>query len=78
MLHGKKSAAGVAERLRLHRDAFPRVDEHLAERPRGVGPDDLLDAAAAAWTGVRFAAGIAETICAQQRDAKGLITAIRF
>jgi predicted RNase H-like nuclease len=50
MTHRKKIAAGVNERLALLRTVFPDIDRHLLRRPSGVGKDDLLDAAAAAWT----------------------------
>ena len=49
----KRTAAGARRRSTLLR-------EHLIDvprRPQGAGLDDLLDAAAAAWSGRRFARG---------------------
>jgi predicted RNase H-like nuclease len=58
---GKKSWAGMAERRRLLAEAVPPL-----RIPDGLGPagrvpvDDVLDAAAAAWTAWRVANGTAE------------------
>jgi predicted RNase H-like nuclease len=48
--HRKKTDTGVNERLALLREVFPNIQRHFEDRPPGVGKDDLLDAAAAAWT----------------------------
>jgi predicted RNase H-like nuclease len=48
MAYGKKTKAGVEERLELLRTVFPSIEPHLQNRPAGVGRDDLLDAAVAA------------------------------
>jgi predicted RNase H-like nuclease len=53
MVHNKKTKEGVAERLALLSPVFPEIERHLGGRPPGVGKDDLLDAAAAAWTALR-------------------------
>jgi predicted RNase H-like nuclease len=50
MMHRKKIEDGVNERLALLRPVFPDIERHLQNRPSGVAKDDLLDAAAAAWT----------------------------
>ena len=49
MAHRKKIENGRKERPDLLRPVFPDIC-HLKDRPSGVGKDDLLDAAAAAWT----------------------------
>jgi predicted RNase H-like nuclease len=73
MKHNKKSKRGRAERLRVLADFDPDVRKRVAERPRGVGMDDLLDAYAAAWTAIRIAKGTAKTLPAQPpRDRHGL------
>jgi hypothetical protein len=54
--HGKKSAAGRAERrARLAAAGFSQVPMTL----RGAAPDDLLDAAAACWSAARIRSGTA-------------------
>lgn len=78
LLHGKKSAAGAVERLNLLRRVFPSIDRHLAERPRDFAADDLLDAAAAAWTALRFAKGESESVASPERDARSLAASINF
>ena len=59
--HPKRYQAGIAERLALLSSCFARITESAVLEPL-VGPphptlDDLLDAAAAAWTARRVAAG---------------------
>jgi predicted RNase H-like nuclease len=44
MAHGKKTKAGVEERLELLRTVFPDIELSLQTRPASVGKDDLLDA----------------------------------
>jgi predicted RNase H-like nuclease len=51
----KRTAAGARRRRRLLREQL--ID--VPRRPDGAGVDDLLDAAAAAWSGRRFARGAA-------------------
>ncbi len=72
MAHGKKSKAGVEERLELLRAVFPDIERHLQNRPANVGKDDLLDAAVAAWTAQRIHKGEAQGVCEPERDANGL------
>jgi predicted RNase H-like nuclease len=78
MSHGKKSAEGINQRLDLLRRLFPEIDDHLQNRPSGVGKDDLLDAAVAAWTAIRLHNGEARSVCDPQRDAKGLMAGIWY
>jgi len=76
MAHNKKTEAGRNERLDLLLTVFP--DIHLLNRPPGVGKDDLLDAAVAAWTALRHFRGIDECVCPPERDEKGLAVAIYY
>ncbi len=76
--HPKRYQAGIAERLALLSSCFARITESAVLEPL-VGPphptlDDLLDAAAAAWTARRIAVGVATQIgtidgCAALDDA---------
>lgn len=82
----KKQAAGRAAREALLRGEFPGF--HVADAARQLrgrtgpggpraGPDDLLDALAAAWTALRRARGASGVIPAKpERDARGLEMAI--
>ena len=57
----KKTWNGQAERRSLLRAADPPIDVPAALGPAGAVPaDDVLDAAAAAWSAQRFATGRAE------------------
>ncbi len=63
----KRSSRGVAERVAALGPALdldPGVDlaDLVASRPRGVAPDDALDALAAAWSARRFATGVARVL----------------
>jgi len=78
MAHNKKSKEGVAERLSLLSPIFPEIQRHLAARPPNVGKDDLLDAAAAAWTALRHCRGDVGCVCTPERDEKGLSAAIYY
>jgi predicted RNase H-like nuclease len=78
MMHNKKTEAGRNERLALLRVEFPDIDRHLANRPPGVGKDDLLDAAAAAWTALRRHRGEAQCVCTPERDEKGLAVSMCY
>jgi predicted RNase H-like nuclease len=53
----KKTWAGFEMRRRLLADAGIRLDGDLGLAGHRVGPDDVLDAAAAAWTATRVARG---------------------
>ncbi|SRR5579871_172410 len=78
MKHNKKTREGAAERIAVLRPIFPEIERHLANRPPRVGADDLLDAAAAAWTALRWYRHEAECVCTPERDEMGLETTIRF
>jgi predicted RNase H-like nuclease len=78
MVHNKKTDAGVTERLDLLRTVFPDIQRHLSNRPSGVGKDDFLDAAVAAWTALRMHRGEASHVCTPERDEKGLALSIWY
>jgi predicted RNase H-like nuclease len=78
MKHNKKTAEGAKERVVLIRRVFPTIDRHLANRPPRVGADDLLDAAAAAWTALRLHQRQAECVCSPEGDDKGLAVTIYY
>jgi predicted RNase H-like nuclease len=72
MAHNKKTSEGAADRVCVLNPIFPEIGHHLDSRPPGVGKDDLLDAAAAAWTAIRLHRGEARCVCTPERDEKGL------
>jgi predicted RNase H-like nuclease len=78
MKHNKKGQEGIAERLALLRRVFPEIEIHLANRPRTVGVDDLLDAAAAAWTALRWYGNEADCVCTPEHDERGLAVTIYY
>jgi predicted RNase H-like nuclease len=78
MKHNKKTKEGVADRIALLSPVFPEIGRHLANRPPRVSADDLLDAAAAAWTALRRHQGEADCVCTPERDAKGLEVTIYY
>jgi predicted RNase H-like nuclease len=78
MTHNKKTMEGAAERIAVLRPVFPEIERHLANRPSRVGADDLLDAAAAAWTALRRHRNKAECVCTPEQDEMGLEMTIRF
>ena len=78
MKHNKKTKEGAAERLALLRRAFPESERHLTKRPLRVGADDLMDAAVAAWTALRWNRGEAECVCTAEYDEKGLAVTIYY
>lgn len=78
MEHNKKTKQGAAERIAFLRPVFPEIERHLADRPPLVGADDLLDAAAAAWTALRWHQGKADCVCTPERDEKGLAVTIFY
>jgi predicted RNase H-like nuclease len=72
MAHRKKTKSGFEERLELLQAFFPSIEDHLKSRPSGVGKDDLLDAAVAAWTALRIHKSEAQQVCEPERDENGL------
>src|SRR6266566_2929511 len=58
--------------------AFDSAARKLLGRPRGSGADDLLDAAAAAWTALRWYRNEAECVCTLEHDEKGLAATIYY
>lgn len=72
-LRTKTSPEGRAQRARLLSRLGLDVDGLLARRPPGAAIDDVLDAAAMAWTAARIGYAQARAIPADApRDAKGL------
>lgn len=61
LTHPKKTWNGQMERLRLLEEADIAVPRNLDEAGE-VPPDDILDAAVAAWTATRIARGEARTL----------------
>ena len=78
LAHPKKTAAGFAERRELLEVAlgvpiWDRAEARTVARPAGA--DDVLDAAAAAWSAARFARGVAgrlPDIAEPEIDTRGL------
>jgi predicted RNase H-like nuclease len=77
-LDGAQQEEGAAERIDVLSSVFPDIERHLANRPPQVGSDDLLDAAAAAWTALRRHRGEAKCVCPPERDNRGLSVTIFF
>jgi predicted RNase H-like nuclease len=78
MAHRKTTAQGKADRIALMNKVFPGVEQHLSHRAHGIEVDDVLDAAAAAWTALRMHDGIAKCVCAAEQDEKGLAVTIHY
>jgi predicted RNase H-like nuclease len=76
MKHNKKAKEGAAERIAVLRRVFPDIERHLLNRPPRVGADDLLDAAVAAWSALRWHRNQAECVCTPEVDERGLTTTI--
>ena len=68
----KRTAKGVAERLRLLAERFPAVLETVATAPDGAPIDDALDALACLWVAQRWATGARGTLGDGSRDAHHL------
>ena len=68
----KRTADGRATRLALLSGPFPDSDDALTARARGAAADDVLDAAAAAWSARRWAAGTALVLGDGSLDVRGL------
>lgn len=71
----KRQPAGEEERLDVLEEVFPNIAEAAVDAPPAGPPrpalDDLLDAAAAAWTARRIVAGNAECLGAGEQDETG-------
>jgi predicted RNase H-like nuclease len=57
MSASKKTWNGLQQRRRLLERAGIRLPDEVGEAGRRAGPDDLLDAAAAAWSAIRIGSG---------------------
>jgi predicted RNase H-like nuclease len=68
----KRTPEGRADRLALLATPFPGSAELLTARVPGAAADDVLDAAAAAWSARRWAAGAAIVLGDGSLDARGL------
>jgi hypothetical protein len=73
-----KNKEGAAESVVLLCRVLPQVETHLASRPRAFGADDLLDAAAAAWSALRLHNAEVLPVCTPERDGKDLSVAIWY
>ena len=74
----QEDQSGAADRLSVLNPIFPKIRHHLDSRPKRVGKDDLLAAAAAAWTALRRHRGESSCVCTPERDAKGLAVTIFY
>jgi predicted RNase H-like nuclease len=74
VLEPKKSAAGRKRRIRLlEREWRCRLEDLVAYRPKGVGPDDLIDAMVVSWTAERLLKNREIRIPTEPpRDSRGL------
>jgi len=77
LTYSKKTWGGQQERRHLLESVGVRVPDHLGEADR-AGADDVLDAAAAAWTARRIAQGEARSFPedSEQSDRSGRVIAI--
>ncbi len=75
MVFGKKLGPGVAERVALLEERFPNFWEAALRMTPGARPlpgfDDMLDAAAAAWSARRLVSGEAIRLGGHQCDTEG-------
>ncbi len=71
----KRQSAGQAERMAALAKKFDNLGTAPPSLP-GATPDDLLDAAAAAWTARRMATGTAMVLGPEETDATGYPMAI--
>jgi predicted RNase H-like nuclease len=82
MANNKKKEAGFNDRLGLLLGEFPDIQRYLPKPPlklqSGLAKDDVLDAAAAAWTALRRYRGQAICVCPPESDEKGLAVAIYY
>ena len=75
MAESKREQGGRQQRLETLEDEFPNIAEAAVTAPPAGPPkpalDDLLDAAAAAWTARRIVTGDAECLGAGEQDETG-------
>ena len=76
-LYSKKSWNGLMQRKQRLRSQGIEVPEELGQAG-GAGPDDVLDAAAAAWSGVRIATGRSRTLPDTALATTGRTIAIHY
>ena len=69
LTHSKKSWHGQATRLRLLANAGITIPDDLGDEGK-IPPDDIIDAAAAAWSAVRIANGNAGCLGTPTHDGK--------
>ena len=76
MNHKKSSRAERLQLLRLH---YPDIDGLLAQLDRKkAAPQDLLDAAAAAWTAERICTDSARSVSTPELDSWALRAEITY
>jgi predicted RNase H-like nuclease len=76
---GKRTWAGSVERRQLLQSAGIVIPDDIGPAGRGAGVDDVLDAAAAAWTAQRIANGSGKCLPdPPERDSHGRPTAIWY
>lgn len=68
----KRTAQGVAQRLRLLTEWLPNVLDLVERAPAGAPVDDALDALACLWVAERWAGGERRTLGDGTRDARHL------
>jgi predicted RNase H-like nuclease len=78
MQFNKKETTGFTERREVLKAVYPPADRIIAEglqwiQGKGVGRDDLLDALAAAVTGLMGGAKLKTLPTSPERDAQGLL-----
>jgi predicted RNase H-like nuclease len=78
MSNRKKSKDGKLERRQALQTMFANIEEILQCDLSGVKADDVLDAAAAAWTAIRLWQGIACSVCEPEFDERKLRAAIHY
>ena len=79
MKYYKRTKEGFQERHAVLQRVFAQATIPERRRLHGAAPDDILDAAIAAWTAMRHARGQAEQVFpAALRDPRGLLMSITF
>jgi predicted RNase H-like nuclease len=78
MKNRKRSREGKTERLNVLLPIFPDIEDLSQPNLSGVGVDDILDAAAAAWTAIRLWQGAANSVCQPEFDELELRASIHY